>query len=194
MFVAFLLGLLLLFLSRRIVINIKLLFLILITPPLLFYIFSSQITFFYESRIKHLFNDVEGGNSIGARRDMYSEAINIFYENPFLGEGTNSFPFYSKWDIYPHNLILEIAAEFGILGLIILSVFIISNLFNFNKLFILQQKNKSLQSFSLVSFGLLAFTFSLITSQFSGDLFDSRFIFFFSVFSMNLYKVLPIEE
>ncbi|MHB9131229.1 MAG: O-antigen ligase family protein [Armatimonadota bacterium] len=56
-------------------------------------------------------------SSFGGRTPLYQEALDGFWAHPF-GQGIGSFqrvePFYS----YPHNILLEIAYELGIFGLL----------------------------------------------------------------------------
>lgn len=62
------------------------------------------------------------GSSIGARADLFSLATNMFIERPLLGNGTASFAAYTTTHVglseftYPHNDLLQLAAEFGIVG------------------------------------------------------------------------------
>lgn len=52
------------------------------------------------------------------RLEMYEDAIRQFFSNPVLGRGTTGF--------YPHNIVLEIASEWGSIGLLIFLYFIIT--------------------------------------------------------------------
>lgn len=80
-------------------------------------------------RISLLFKDDLGVSSSG-RSIYYETAISQFKEHPILGNGvatfSNKFGFYT----YPHNLLLEILTQFGIIGLIavlIIAVYVIKN-------------------------------------------------------------------
>lgn len=63
-----------------------------------------------------------GGTSITAREDLYEIAWSMFVANPLLGGGTGSFAAYTATLVgfeqfhYPHNNLLQIAAEFGVVG------------------------------------------------------------------------------
>ena len=74
--------------------------------------------------------------STEGRLEMYEDAIRQFFSNPILGLGTTSG--------YPHNIVLEIASEWGSIGLLIFLYFIITtarvavilfpkNIFNLHK-------------------------------------------------------------
>lgn len=63
--------------------------------------------------------------SIGVRIDMWLTAFGYFMQNPFFGIGPTNFSLDENfgYQLYPHNVILEIASELGLIGLI---VFIVS--------------------------------------------------------------------
>ena len=52
-----------------------------------------------------------------AREGLWATARMTFIEHPFLGLGWGDYSTVG-WDIYPHNLFLEAAAELGLLGLL----------------------------------------------------------------------------
>jgi O-antigen ligase len=63
--------------------------------------------------------------SVGVRLDLYDVALDMFSRSPIVGGGTGSFPFetstipgLSELD-YPHNIVLQFVAEYGLLGLAI---------------------------------------------------------------------------
>jgi O-antigen ligase len=56
------------------------------------------------------------------RTEAYAETIEIWHEAPLLGAGTGSWPLLTgRGDrtIYPHNLVLELGAENGLVGLLL---------------------------------------------------------------------------
>ena len=62
---------------------------------------------------------LKGGTSTIQRKEAYSLAVTLFMQKPLLGIGTGEFP-----RGYPHNIFLEIAAENGIVGLIVFICFL----------------------------------------------------------------------
>jgi O-antigen ligase len=58
---------------------------------------------------------ITSAKGMGDRIKIYSAAWQLFKNKPFFGLGTGGFP----GGGYPHNIILEIAAENGLLGLLI---------------------------------------------------------------------------
>jgi len=64
----------------------------------------------------------------GARLNYLSAGIKMFAESPIIGHGIGSFPVYFNGiDIvnYPHNIIIEILSEVGLLGFAIFSSLVI---------------------------------------------------------------------
>jgi O-antigen ligase len=73
--------------------------------------------------------------STADRLVAYDGAVDMFNESPIFGGGTASFASFtgaselSEWTAevaYPHNLILQFAAEYGIVGLLVLAVLLIT--------------------------------------------------------------------
>jgi O-antigen ligase len=73
-------------------------------------------------RFNTLFTEVEGGQS--QRLDFWKASWHLWLEQPLLGSGIGSWPMrYHGLDLgrYPHNLILEVLVEFGLIGLLLLA-------------------------------------------------------------------------
>jgi len=76
-----------------------------------------------------LFSDSEGvqDTSVATREELYRLALEMFERAPLFGGGTASFEqeissFPWLWDLtYPHNLVLQFAAEYGVVGLTLLA-------------------------------------------------------------------------
>jgi O-antigen ligase len=64
----------------------------------------------------------EGSLDTSGRSELWAAAWRTFLDNPGLGVGTGGFAAVAPLDIYPHNLLLEAAAEWGLLGLVPLLV------------------------------------------------------------------------
>lgn len=116
----------------------------------------------------------ESDTSISARKGCYSEAWEGFKVEPFFGHGIGSFRYYSHFE-YPHNIILEIAFELGLAG-IIFFLFFVCKCFSIGW--------KSLYGFhntedigKIVSF--LWFIFLFIEAQFSFDITGNMMLWFF---------------
>ncbi len=70
-------------------------------------------------RIGLLFNNSQADTSAQARRNVMQVAWQLFTSRPMTGWGTGSVSAFGagRDEIYPHNILLELAAETGLLGL-----------------------------------------------------------------------------
>lgn len=63
-----------------------------------------------------------GDVSVSARVFLYDLAVTMFVDRPLVGQGLGAFATLPlPWD-YPHNLLLQIAAELGLLGAVVVIV------------------------------------------------------------------------
>lgn len=122
------------------------------------------------------------GASAGTRVHMYSQALHVWAENPIWGAGIGGWPVLTGWGdqkMYPHNLVLEVLAEYGIVGLILLFVPIVYALYLF-------LKNRS-SPFSVAKMAILAlFINTFVNAMLTGDLSDNRV--FFAMLGLLLYQ------
>ena len=54
--------------------------------------------------------------SSNGRSQLWSQAVHLFFSHPFAGVGTGGFATYQPVYQYPHDIMLEAAAETGIVG------------------------------------------------------------------------------
>ena len=111
---------------------------------------------------------------MAGRDEIYSGALNMGMENPIVGNGLAAF-YTTGLGTYPHNIFLEIFAEGGSIGLLL---FLMSLVVFVKPLWL----NRSKVDGASVSGFMLIFT----ASQFSGDLYDSRGVFFFMLLALML--------
>lgn len=129
------------------------------------------------NRINIVFTEEGGGVSLSIRLSLYNSAIKAFIENPLQGLGLGGFSnYYAGVDqrLYPHNILLEIGAELGIIGLI-LFFFLIG--FCFFYLLRLRKRYGEKEKYFLVTIVLAFFVFMFINSCVSGDINDNRLFF-----------------
>jgi O-antigen ligase len=120
-----------------------------------------------------LIGQTGSGEIAGVRQWLYEAAVNMWYAKPIFGYGIGSFPIYiDVGDIkeYPHNLILEILAELGLLG----CIFFVVPVYLAVKYLCDFWANKTLE-LTIVSLLLNA----IINALFSGDIPDNRAIYAF---------------
>jgi O-antigen ligase len=58
------------------------------------------------------------GRDANGRSELWAAAWRTFQDNPWLGVGTGGFAAIEPTQLYPHNLILETGAEWGLAGLV----------------------------------------------------------------------------
>lgn len=126
---------------------------------------------------------VEESSSVYKRKVMWKQAIKDYIESPILGLGTGN----SLEGIgIPHNIILEIAAELGILGLIIFMVMCYITI----KRGLSILKNDDLSEFNtLMKISLSLFIYSLVEAMFSGNITNQTQLFMSMGFITSLLKI-----
>jgi len=97
--------------------------------------------------------------SISDRFIAYNDSIRILFEHPF-GTGTGGFKYFSFLE-YPHNLVLENLAQFGVLGIILNIYFLLMILYMF--LITARYRKKDM----LIVFLFSIFCFFMIETMFS---------------------------
>jgi O-antigen ligase len=130
---------------------------------------GSPVRRIYNERIEKL---TFGEHHTSGRDSLYAQAIEVGLRHRWFGAGLGGFS--GVYGDYPHNLILESFAEGGAVGagLVLLGLILACGGFI---------KNRHLYD----QFSVAAFALSLVTSQFSGDLFDSRGVFLFLVLALS---------
>jgi len=119
------------------------------------------------------------------RLEKYLTAIAFFKQNPLFGIGTSGFGLLTEFG-YPHNIFLEIAAENGLLGLIVFGYFLMVVTHHGFRyvVFYLPRLNKQLRSIGLT---VIVITVSLlIEKQFSFALDMNKDLFTFLGLVINL--------
>ena len=116
----------------------------------------------------------QGGASAGARMEFYRHALAFWEVKPVFGFGAGSWPIlYLGEDVraYPHNLYLEVVVETGLVGFLLLSVWM---LVAFRTLGSWQQIRTEPMRLLL----LMCFVNLFFNALVSGDLTDNRLFFF----------------
>ena len=135
------------------------------------------------------FLELQGDNDSSSRGFLFSKAFELFslnLKNILFGAGMNYFPVFTGWwgtGSYPHNIILELLAEYGLLGF---------SLFSFPIIYLFYIRYKKLGSFigsnKIERLAFMVFLYYLINNLTSGGLRDSwQFIFI-------LYLLYPTKK
>lgn len=102
----------------------------------------------------------------------------IFLDNPWIGAGLTSYETLSNIFTYPHNLLLHVASEGGVLGLLPLLACLFLLVYRWFQ-------PRSVEHDFILAICLLY----LLSSQISGQIYDARFIWFY-----GLAYMLPKRE
>lgn len=149
----------------------KIALLLILTVPFLSLVKDAAFAQTLQYRINVLFDEGMGASASG-RLDRFDTALNMMKENFLLGGGFGSFGVhYQGLDgrEYPHNLFLEVGAELGLIGLIIITALICLVLF---------RSLKSIKNGDYVSVWIFAsLIYLLVNAMVSGDLNDNRMLF-----------------
>jgi O-antigen ligase len=71
-------------------------------------------------------------DTVATRLELYEVALDMFHRSPIIGNGTGSFPVeISDNDrfsdlYYPHNMVLQFASEYGLIGLVLFAIVTVS--------------------------------------------------------------------
>ena len=127
-------------------------------------------------RTNILLTDV--GTSASIRLSLFQSAFDQWAASPILGGGTGQFSVALTGEdirLYPHNLILELGAENGLVGVLAFIIMIAASFANgVTKLY---AKNGSLRIVS--RYLLISCCFAFLNAMVSGDINDNRMLFFF---------------
>lgn len=169
--------------SRKITLNYKYIVISIMGIFVVYFIFEPVKRVFMNRIIGTTFN----GNTVytSGRDVIYTDAIKMILEKPFFGHGLNSFTAYTGY-VYPHNLLLEMVIEVGLLGAIVFVVFVFYSFF-----VVFKAKNSTLFIYSGIPI------YMIIVQMFSGEFFDFRYyflwiiplIFYLSKYSKRDFKV-----
>lgn len=66
------------------------------------------------------------GVSSNGRSALWSQALQTFSSHPLAGVGTGGFAAINPENLYPHNLIFEVASELGLIGLTVLLAILVT--------------------------------------------------------------------
>jgi len=147
-----------------------------------FFVYFGDIAGFFQNTVLYdRFNRLSTDDDSSERAFLFGKAIELFLrdtETFFVGAGINSFPAYvGKYEIgyYPHNIVLELLAEYGLCGFALFMAPVVQ---------ILRLRKKRLGTIYGVSNGeVAAFTLATyywVISSFTGGLQSSWILIFFT--------------
>jgi O-antigen ligase len=173
-FAGLLIGLLALFVVRRM--SVKLMVIGVIFIFSFEYLFklilnADKIEFIGE---RWLVTTLEEGY-LSARDVLLAEAYRLWLERPVFGGGLDSFEYYTfGLDRYPHNLIMEIAQAGGIVAVLLLLAWSVH---------LVLKSWHARNYYTEIGLSMTALVFGC--ASFSGDFYDSRLIFIFGILTIS---------
>lgn len=128
----------------------------------------------------------ETETSTEVRLALFRAAWDMFLRNPIFGAGLGGFSreFHFLENPYPHNILLEFAAEMGVVGVIFFAAIVILAavwLFPF-----LRTASSPLRQDVVV--GLMLLLFAFVNAQVSGDIIGNKMIWFFLGYLNNIWS------
>lgn len=153
-------------------------FLVTLICSIPFIMMSGKFSYIKTRYIDLLFYDLHDAG----RFNRFDEAYQLFKENIIFGSGIDSFAKGNPGG-YPHNIFLEVASETGIIGIILLSLLLINLYIGWKKIFLLEQ-----YIFFVIALSIF------LTTQFSGDIYDSRYFFIYSLFSVFPSQIKELDN
>lgn len=118
----------------------------------------------------------EGGSSALTRFALYREALGLWARSPIWGSGVGQFSVAVTGEdvrLYPHNIILELGAELGLIGVLIFAMMIGVA---FAKPVVTLGAQRGLAR-TATRYLLVVCCFALLNAMLSGDINDNRMLF-----------------
>lgn len=173
-FAGFLVGLLTLLLVRRM--NVRLIgigAIVIFSFVYLFKVILNADTIEYIDE-RWFVTTVEEGY-LSARDVLLAEAYRLWLDRPVFGGGLDSFEYYTfGLDRYPHNLVMQMAQEGGIVAALLLLAWIVHLILN---------SWHGRNHYTEIGLSMTALVFGC--ASFSGDFYDSRLMFIFGVLTIS---------
>jgi O-antigen ligase len=130
------------------------------------------------------------GLSSNGRSDLWALAITTFSQHLAFGLGTGGFASLLQGLNYPHNILLEVASELGVVGLIALLVFLGSSSVRLTRIWRRAVGEEKLLGALLISL----FVTALINACFSGAIQDNRDIWLWGGLAIGMSTRMRLQN
>lgn len=118
----------------------------------------------------------EGGTSLVTRLELYRAALELWAKSPIWGNGTGQFGVAVAGEdirLYPHNIVLELGAETGSIGVLVFGTMIgMAFVDGLRRLYRTKGLSKTIARYLLV-----VSCFALLNAMVSGDINDNKMLF-----------------
>lgn len=121
---------------------------------------------------------------LSERDVLFAEANRLWLERPIFGGGLDSFEYYTfGLDRYPHNLVMQMAQEGGLVAVLLLVAWIAH---------VARKSWHGRNHYTEIGLSMTALVFAC--TLFSGDFYDSRLMFIFGVLAVSAACVGPSRQ
>ncbi len=131
-----------------------------------------------------------GGLSSNGRSELWAQAFSAFAGHPLLGLGTGGFASLNPELLYPHNLILEMSVELGVVGTLLITCVIVG----FATRLLAAWRNASgrdkIEAATLIALFLMAF----VNALFSGAIQDNAELWIWGGMGVGLSSRLAMQR
>lgn len=110
------------------------------------------------------------GTSIETRLQLIATAAQVIRDHPLAGVGTGAFSRYTNLAVYPHNMLLELWSENGILAVVMILIVLVTALVRGGRC---MRRHPGIAS----DFLMIALITSITNAMVSGDLNDNRVLY-----------------
>ncbi len=158
--------------------------------PIIFLLIILLIYFYKDIEIIffRIFNYSD--KNVSSRIEALIIGLKSFISTPVMGIGLGGYKFLNPILKYPHNIILEIMVELGLIGLSFIGILFSVLSINFYKVYI----NKKIKAKKIFLFPIYIFIFSIINGLVSGNLVSNEYIFFSMVLLFISKEILKKER
>jgi O-antigen ligase len=130
-------------------------------------------------------SDAGSGMSSNGRDQLWSLALELFANHPLQGVGTGGYADVSPVELYPHNILLEAAAELGVVGLLLVLGVMVSAVSRLRAAW--RRAADDLRPVIAVVLALLVA--SIVNSLLSGDIAANNSVWLFAGLGVGLASV-----
>jgi O-antigen ligase len=121
---------------------------------------------------------------LSARDVLFAEAYRLWLDHPVFGGGLDSFEYYTfGLDRYPHNLVMQMVQEGGIVAALLLLAWIVHVVLN---------SWHGRNHYTEIGLSMTALVFAC--AFFSGDFYDSRLMFIFGVLAISSADIGSVRQ
>lgn len=162
----------------------------------LFLILSSALVLYFflnfvGGLVEYRMNSEVIGSAGEFRMKMVAHAFSVFFDNPLLGIGLGAWGeayFGLGVNMFPHNIFGEIAAELGVVGLLIFVLFLSRTIRKTLILFRQQQENREARF--ILAWAAAFFCAAMVYAQFSGHIGRNEWVWVSSAVIFQLWNLM----